>query len=170
MNVLRHAARSLRREFLAGDLLTLLAALALGVAAITAVGSLVDRVRLALTASASEVIGGDLGVQARAEPPEEFAARAQASGLAVARLVTFPSVLFHGDSSQMATIKGVDGAHPLRGRLRVAPDTAGLQVADAGGPPPGAAYADPRILAGLGVEVGDRGRKSVVEGWAVRGR
>ncbi len=155
MNVLRHAARSLRREFLAGDLLTLLAALALGVAAMTAVGTLVDRVMLALTASASEVIGGDLGVQARAEPPEEFAARAQASGLAVARLVTFPSVLFHGDSSQMATIKGVDGAHPLRGRLRVAPDAAGLQAVDAGGPPPGEAYADPRVLSGLGVAIGD---------------
>ena len=30
MNVLRHAARSLRREFLAGDLMTVFAALALG--------------------------------------------------------------------------------------------------------------------------------------------
>src|SRR5690606_16553829 len=120
--------------------------------------------------SAAEVVGGDLGVQGRTDPPAEFTAEARARGLAVARLVTFPSVLFHGDSSQMATIKGVDGAHPLRGRLRVASDTAGLQVADAGGPPPGEAYADPRILAGLGVEVDDRGRKSVVEGWAVRGR
>ena len=155
MNVLRHAARSLRREFLAGDLLTLFAALVLGVAAMTAVGTLVDRVTLALTSSAAEVIGGDLGVQARAEPPAEFADEARNRGLAMARLVTFPSVLFHGESSQMATVKGVDGAHPLRGRLRVASDAAGLQASDAGGPPPGEAYADPRVLAGLGVTVGD---------------
>src|SRR5690606_24413901 len=155
MNVLRQAARSLRREFLAGDLLTLFAALVLGVAAMTAVGTLVDRVTLALTSSAAEVIGGDLGVQARAEPPAEFADEARNRGLAMARLVTFPSVLFHGESSQMATVKGVDGAHPLRGRLRVASDAAGLQASDAGGPPPGEAYADPRVLAGLGVSVGD---------------
>lgn len=155
MNVLRHAARSLRREFAGGDLLTVFAALVLGVAAMTAVGTLVDRVMLALAASASEVVGGDLGVQARAGLPEEFALQARQRGLAVARRVSFPSVLFHGESSQMATVKGVDGAHPLRGRLRVASDNAGLLARDSGGPPPGEAYADPRVLAGLGVRVGD---------------
>src|SRR5690606_38135807 len=155
MNVLRHAARSLRREFSGGDLLTLFAALVLGVAAMTAVGTLVDRVTLALASSAAEVVGGDLGVQTRAEPPAEFAYEERSRGRAVARLVTFPSVLYHGESSQMATVKGVDGAHPLRGRLRVATDAAGLQAADSGGPPPGEAYADPRELPGLGVTVGD---------------
>ncbi len=155
MNVVRHAARSLRREFLAGDLLTVFAALVLGVAAMTAVGTLVDRVMLALTASAAEVVGGDLGVQARAEPPAEFADEAARRGLAVARLVTFPSVLFHGEASQMATVKGVDAAHPLRGRLRVSADAAGLQASDRGGPPRGEAYADPRVLAGLGINLGD---------------
>lgn len=43
MNVLRQAARAVRREFLAGDLLTVFAALVLGVAVMTAVGTLVDR-------------------------------------------------------------------------------------------------------------------------------
>ncbi len=40
MNVLRHAARALRRELFAGDLLTVFAALVLGVAVMTAVGGL----------------------------------------------------------------------------------------------------------------------------------
>src|SRR5690606_34158507 len=119
MNVLRQAARSLRREFLAGDLLTLFAALVLGVAAMTAVGTLVDRVTLALTSSAAEVIGGDLGVQARAVPPGESADVARIRGLAKPRLVTFPSVVCLGEPSRLATVKGVDGPHPLRGRLRV---------------------------------------------------
>ncbi|TQT30069.1 hypothetical protein EIJ12_14345, partial [Xanthomonas perforans] len=61
MNVVRQAARAVRREFLAGDLLTVFAALVLGVAVMTAVGTLVDRVTLALTSSAAEVLGGDLG-------------------------------------------------------------------------------------------------------------
>ena len=155
MNPLRHAARSLRREFFAGDLLTVAAALVLGVAAMTAVGTLVDRVALALAASAAETLGGDLGVRGRQDPPAEFAAEAAARGLRSTRLVSFPSVLFHGEASQMATIKGVDAGYPLRGELRVAREADGLDATTAGAPPPGQAWADPRLLQALGVRVGD---------------
>ncbi|AKC87375.1 ABC transporter permease [Pseudoxanthomonas suwonensis] len=155
MNVLRHAARSLRREFLAGDLLTVFAALALGVAAMTAVGTLVDRVTLALTASAAEVVGGDLGVRGREDPPEELAEEARQRGLRSVRMVAFPSVLFHGEASQMATVKGVGEGYPLRGQLLAGRDASGLQGEPAGAPAPGEAYADPRLLDALGVSVGD---------------
>ena len=156
MNPLRHAARSLRREFFAGDLLTVAAALVLGVAAMTAVGTLVDRVALALAASAAETLGGDLGVRGREDPPAEFTVEAAARGLRSARLVSFPSVLFHGEASQMATIKGVDAGYPLRGELRVALDAAGRDPTAAGAPPPGQAWADARLLQALGVRVGDQ--------------
>ncbi|KAF1685026.1 oxidoreductase [Pseudoxanthomonas broegbernensis] len=156
MNPLRHAARSLRREFLAGDLLTVFAALVLGVAVMTAVGTLVDRVTLALGASAAEAIGGDLGVRGREDPPAAFAEEAGRRGLRSARMVGFPSVLFHGDASQMATVKGVDAGYPLRGQLRVARDANGLAPEAARAPPPGQAYADPRILEALGATVGER--------------
>ncbi|WP_313251994.1 hypothetical protein, partial [Stenotrophomonas indicatrix] len=76
MNLLRHAWRALRREALAGDLLTVFAALVLGVAVMTAVGTLVNRVNLALTGSAAEMLGGDLGVAGRDDPPAAFAAEA----------------------------------------------------------------------------------------------
>jgi putative ABC transport system permease protein len=155
MNPLRHAARSLRREFLAGDLLTVFAALVLGVAAMTAVGTLVDRVTLALAASAAEVVGGDLGVRAREDLPAEFADEARRRGLRSARLVGFPTVLVHGEASQMATVKGVDEGYPLRGELRVARDAGGLHGEAAGAPAPGEAWADPRLLEALGVQVGD---------------
>lgn len=155
MNVLRHAARSLRREFLAGDLMTVFAALALGVAAMTAVGTLVDRVTLALTSSAAEVVGGDLGVRGREEPPAGLADEARQRGLRSVRMVAFPSVLFHGEASQMATVKGVSEGYPLRGQLRVGHDADGSGGQAAGTPAPGEAYADPRLLKALGVQVGD---------------
>ncbi|WP_024869045.1 ABC transporter permease [Pseudoxanthomonas suwonensis] len=155
MNVLRHATRSLRREFFAGDLLTVVAALVLGVAAMTAVGTLVDRVNLALASSAAEVIGGDLGVRGREDPPERLAEEARRRGLRSARIVAFPSVLFHGEASQMATVKGVDDGYPLRGELRVARDATGLDAGPAGAPARGEAYADPRLLDALGVRIGD---------------
>ena len=70
MNPLRHAARSLRREFFAGDLLTVAAALVLGVAAMTAVGFLTDRVQQALDREASQLLGGDLLLRADHPWPE----------------------------------------------------------------------------------------------------
>lgn len=155
MNPLRHAVRALRRELAGGDLLTVAAALVLGVAAMTAVGTLVDRVNLALERSAAEIIGGDLGVQGRVEPPAEFAAEAARRGLRSARSVAFASVLFHGQASQMATVRGVDGHYPLRGELKVARDRAGLHPETAPAPGRGQAYADPRLLEALGVAVGD---------------
>ncbi|RRU04561.1 oxidoreductase, partial [Stenotrophomonas sp. 278] len=131
MNVLRHAGRALRREFLAGDLLTVFAALVLGVAVMTAVGTLVNRVTLALTSSAAEMLGGDLGLGARQDVPENFAEEAQRRGLKTTRMVSFPSVLFHGEASQMANIKAVSAGYPLRGQLQVS-RTAGGAAESAG--------------------------------------
>ena len=96
MNLLRHAWRALRREALAGDLLTVFAALVLGVAVMTAVGTLVNRVNLALTGSAAEMLGGDLGVAGRSDPPAAFAEEAQRRGLAATRIAGFGSVLLNG--------------------------------------------------------------------------
>lgn len=155
MNLLRHAWRALRREALAGDLLTVFAALVLGVAVMTAVGTLVNRVNLALTGSAAEMLGGDLGVSGRDDPPAAFADEAQRRGLAHTRLASFGSVLFQGDASQMASIKAVEAGYPLRGALRVRATPGGALIADAGMPAKGQAYADPRLLQALGLNAGD---------------
>jgi len=154
MNPWRQAARATRREFLAGDLLTVFAALVLGVAVMTAVGTLVNRVTLALTASAAEVLGGDLGVSGRQDIPAAFEEEAAKRGLGHARMVSFPSVLFHGDNSQMASIRAVGAGYPLRGTLLVS-DTPERAAHIATPPPPGQAYADPRLLDALGLRVGD---------------
>ncbi|EZP47511.1 Efflux ABC transporter, permease protein [Stenotrophomonas sp. RIT309] len=155
MNLLRHAWRALRREALAGDLLTVFAALVLGVAVMTAVGTLVNRVNLALTGSAAEMLGGDLGVAGRDDPPAAFAEEAQRRGLAHTRLASFGSVLFQGDASQMASIKAVEAGYPLRGARRVRATPGGALIADAGMPAKGQAYADPRLLQALGLKAGD---------------
>lgn len=155
MNLLRHAWRALRREALAGDLLTVFAALVLGVAVMTAVGTLVNRVNLALTGSAAEMLGGDLGVAGRDDPPAAFAEEAQRRGLAHTRLASFGSVLFQGDASQMASIKAVEAGYPLRGALRVRATPGGALIADAGMPAKGQAYADPRLLQALALKAGD---------------
>ncbi|KAF1013942.1 MAG: hypothetical protein GAK31_02965 [Stenotrophomonas maltophilia] len=131
------------------------AALVLGVAVMTAVGTLVNRVNLALTGSAAEMLGGDLGVAGRDDPPAAFAEEGQRRGLAHTRLASFGSVLFQGDASQMASIKAVEAGYPLRGTLRVRATPGGALIANAGMPPKGEAYADPRLLQALGLKAGD---------------
>ncbi|MDR1075037.1 MAG: FtsX-like permease family protein [Xanthomonadaceae bacterium] len=155
MRIFRYALRAIRREFLAGDLLTVFVALMLGVAVITAVGTLANRVTLALGSSAADIIGGDLGLSSRQEIPDRFVVEAQRRGLRSTRIASFPSVLFNGDANQMASIKAVDEHYPLRGELLVAKDANGLGSAVAGAPAPGEAYLDPRLLDALGLRVGD---------------
>ncbi|KAG1397658.1 hypothetical protein G6F59_013604 [Rhizopus arrhizus] len=149
---LAQRCHALRREALAGDRLTGFAAWVLGVAVMTAVGTLVNRVNLALTGSAAEMLGGDLGIAGRDDPPQAFAEEAQRRGLAYTRIASFGSVLFHGEASQMASIKAVQAGYPLRGALRVRATPGGALIADAGMPAKGQAYADPRLLQGLGLK------------------
>ncbi|MFN3842108.1 MAG: ABC transporter permease [Rehaibacterium terrae] len=155
MRMLPFAWRSLRRELRGGDLLTVAAALVLGVAVMTAVGTLVNRVTLALTQSAAEIIGGDFGVAARQPLPEDWAGEASRRGLKTARIVSFPSVLFAGERSQLADIKAVDAGYPLRGTLETTADLAGLDPEATPAPQPGEAYADARLLDALGLRPGD---------------
>lgn len=154
MRPLAHAWRSLRREALGGDLLTVALALVLGVAVMTAVGTLVSRVQTALTQSAGELIGGDLGIAGRVPPPAGLAAEAEGRGLRHVHVVSFPSVLFAGEASQLAEIKGVTAAYPLRGALVVDRGDAS-RPETVGAPAPGEAYADGRVLSALGLRVGD---------------
>jgi putative ABC transport system permease protein len=54
------AWRMLGRELRSGELRLLFAALAVAVAAVTAVGFFADRIRLALESEAQQLMGGDL--------------------------------------------------------------------------------------------------------------
>lgn len=148
------AARSLRREFRHGELATVAAALVLAVAALTAVGTLASRVESAILASASELLGGDLGVNARRNAlPEEFTTQATQRGLASNRIVEFSSVVFSGEQSQFSEVRAVDENFPLRGKLQVA-DANGSQH-ETHAPPSGKVYADRAVLVALQRKVGE---------------
>lgn len=155
MRVVQYAWRALRRDLRGGDLLTVAAALVLGVAVMTAVGTLVNRVSSALVQNAAEIIGGDFGVAGRQAIPGEWVREAHARNLATARLVQFPTVVFAGEASQLADIKAVDEGYPLRGELVVSTDLAGTRTSQAAAPGPGEAFADARLMDALGISPGD---------------
>lgn len=170
MNVLRFAARALRREFRHGELRTLAAALVLAVAALTAVATLGQRVERAIVASAAELIGGDLGVTARREIAPAFVEEAQRLGLRRNLSAEFPSVVFAAGKSQLAQVTATDANYPLRGVLQVR-DASGADR-EVTAPPAGRVYADGLLLSALGLKPGDAlelaGRPLVVDGEILR--
>lgn len=156
MNVLTFAGRVLWREARSGDLLTLAAALVIAVAVMTAVGTLINRVTLAVSNNAAQIIGGDFGYSARQPIPDAIATLARDRGLTASRVIVFPTVLFVDERSQLADIKAVDDAYPLRGELRAGCAASGADVGPSPPPPPGEAYADARLLDLLGIQTGAR--------------
>ena len=143
MKPLQFAVRSLKREIRHGELATLGLALVLAVAALGAVGTLAGRVERAVLASASELIGGDLGVRSRSELPPSLAQRAQQDGLDSNTFVEFASVVFAGDASQFVEIRASDPAFPLRGELAIRDASGNERVVHA--PTSGEVYVDPRV-------------------------
>ena len=121
MNRLPLSMRMLRRNWSAGELRVLLLALLIAVASVTTVGFFADRVQGALDAQANELLGGDLVLIADKPIPEPFFEGARARRLTVAQTRTFPSmVAAPAGGVNLAEIKAISDAFPLRGRVRIA--------------------------------------------------
>ncbi|MET3130502.1 putative ABC transport system permease protein [Oxalobacteraceae bacterium GrIS 1.11] len=162
MPILSLAWKMTGRDWRAGQLRFLLVALVVAVAALSAVGFFVDRLRAGLSRDAHQLLGADLVVNADAPPPPAWRREAAARGLLIAETVTFPSMAQAGQGqqsvSQLASIKAVSDGYPLRGKLKIT--TSAAQANDAVGhatgaiPAPGTVWVDAALLAGLKVEVG----------------
>ncbi len=84
MRALVFAIRSFRREIRSGEVLVLLAAVSLAVAALTAVGFLTDRIGKAVARQANEVLAADLRLRSQEPVPEEWSQLADEYGLQTA--------------------------------------------------------------------------------------
>jgi putative ABC transport system permease protein len=155
MKAVVFALRSFGRELRSGEVIVLLAAVALAVAALTAVGFLTDKIGRAVARQANEVLAADLRLRSPDPLPQEWRDEAANFGLDTAETQTFPSVVFHGDESSLATIKAVSAAYPLRGSVRISERLFGEQRETDVIPPSGAVWADGALMARLGASVGD---------------
>ncbi len=155
MKALVYAMRSFGRELRSGEVIVLLAAVALAVAALTAVGFLTDRIGRAVARQANEVLAADLRLRSPDPVPTEWREAASEHGLETADTQTFPTVVFAGDLSTLATIKAVSDNYPLRGTVRIADRLFGEQHAVDTIPERGSVWADSAILARLDRSVGD---------------
>ena len=152
---LRLALRLILRDLRSGEVVVLLLALAVAVAAMSAVIFFTDRVRQAVSQGAGEALAADLKIESSEPLPPAFGARARDAGLATAEIIHFNSVVLAGDSSALADVRGVSAAYPLRGELRIADALAAAPRPVEGVPTAGNVWAEPALLARLGLDVGE---------------
>ena len=157
MATLRLALRMLARDWRAGELRVLVAALVLAVASVGTVGFFADRVKSALTREANVLLGADLLVSADRPLPEDFAREASARGLEATPSIKFNSMIQRpgGGTAVLADVKAVANGYPLRSAIVLADPTSASGRPAAGIPARGEAWPDARLAQRLGVSVGD---------------
>ena len=149
------SARLLRRDWRAGELRVLAIALVVAVASLTTVAFFADRVRQALNIEANHLLGADLMLFSDRPIDAALVQLAQRLGLQTVDLVRFPSMAGNGEESVLTQIKAVGPGYPLKGRLSVRLAADGAAMRPDGIPPAGAVWADDRLLARLGLGIGD---------------
>src|SRR5512138_533859 len=120
MNAFRLALRMLSRDWRAGELTVLIAALSLAVASVGTVEFFADRVKTALTRQANLLLGADVLVTGDRSLPPAFAAEAQRRGLATTPALKFNSMVQRAGSDAaggavLADVKAVAAGYHLRG-------------------------------------------------------
>ncbi len=156
MTLLRLSVRQFRRGWKSGEYTVMAAALALALAAVSAVGFFTARVQTAVTQQAGESLAADLVLHSGEPLPAKFETEARARGADAVPVWDFPTVLLNGDATQLVGVHAVGTGYPLRGSVRLAEAPFGPAAAATGIPARGAVWLEPRIFSSLGVKVGDR--------------
>ena len=150
------ALRMTSRDWRAGELRFLLAALALAVAALSAVGFFVERLNSALTRDAAQLLGADLVIRSDYAIRDEWRAKAKQYGLHTAETVTFPSMASTGKveeaDTRLVAVKAVSTTYPLRGAVTVKLD--GERTSTSPIPAPGSVWVESAFLTTRQVHVG----------------
>lgn len=139
-----------------------LACLALGVAAIAAVGLVRAAIQQGLSDQGAVILGGDAQLEFtyRFATPEERAWM-DANATAVSEIVDFRSMVTRGDETALTQVKGVDDAYPLLGNIELEQGDLDAALAPQDGLP--GAVMDKVLVDRLGLSVGDRFRMGTTD-------
>ncbi len=150
--LLAMAWRALWRDARSGELRLLWVAVTLGVAALSSVGFLADRIQGGLQRDARQLLGGDAVIASdHAVPPEVFA-KVKAMGLTSAATLNFPTMARSTQgASRLVALKAVAEGYPLRGRLQIdrpQPKTDRVPAA-------GEVWVEPALMVALELSIGE---------------
>ncbi|WP_035056365.1 ABC transporter permease [Andreprevotia chitinilytica] len=149
MLILRQFIHGLR----AGHYRTLLAALIVTIAALTAVGLFTERVSRLMNTESNNLLAADAVLTTDHPISPSATDAAHKHGLQIARTAAFPSMSGAGDAAVLASVKAIDGGYPLRGKLMLGTAAGSQQVS--GPPKVGEVWLDPRLATRLNAKAGD---------------
>jgi len=130
-------------------------ALIVAVAAISSVGFLTDRVSQALGRNTTQMLGGDLALEADSPISTQIKSQATDFGLRVAQTVSFPSMASAQAGLKLASVKAVSPDYPLVPGLTLRTSANGPSEIASAAPASGQAWVDPQILGLLNLNIGD---------------
>lgn len=150
------ATRMLARDWRGGELGVLVMALILAVGVVSGISAFTTRLQNALEMESHRFLAADAVVRSGREMPAQWLQEAGTAGLDVATTLTFPSMVYAGeDAMQLASIKAVSDAYPLRGELKFSAEPFAAPSVVASGPGRGEVWLDSRLFPLLDVAVGE---------------
>jgi len=153
MKSIRLGLRLLLRDWRSGHLTLLLVALFVAVTTHNTIGFHSERIENAMQVQASNLMGGDLVVKS---PTELGNIPARPNSIKSAMAIEFSSVVMAADAMQLASLKAVSSAYPLKASLKIADQPFAADYETQSGPGPGKAWVEARLLNILGIQIGDK--------------
>ncbi|MBB3168250.1 ABC transporter permease [Simiduia aestuariiviva] len=129
----------------------------MAVALVSSIALFADRLERGMEAQSHAFIASDRVVRSNRQIPESWIAQAQGASLRTATTTVFSSMVFHGDSSHLASVKAVGEGYPLIGVLETSdqPFGDGEVREHRMGPAPGEVWVEGRLFPILQLNVGD---------------
>jgi putative ABC transport system permease protein len=131
----------------------------LGMTALSAVQTLIERLDRGLVLEATHWVGADLAINSTQAIPESWQQQAKSMGLRSTLTAEFPSVVFTDDQLKLAAVKAVGPNYPLKGHVRTSNSALSDKekwTAHPQGPPKGVAWIEKDILQSLNIDTGGR--------------
>ncbi|MEE9424796.1 MAG: FtsX-like permease family protein [Methylococcales bacterium] len=149
------AFRAVKREWRAGELVILALAIMVAVTSTSTINLFADRLSRTMILQGADFLAADMAVSSHNQIPDQWAEYAQLIDLKYANIAQFSSVVIFGDEMLLSGIKAVSTGYPLRGQLKTSPGLdADAEVMNSI-PENQEAWVDRRVLARLGVKLGD---------------
>lgn len=149
----------LKRDWKGGQLGLIAVSLVLAVAVVTSITLVADRVEKALNRETSSFLAADLVINSSKTFENRYLHQAAETNLQTAQIIEFSSMLFNGDNSNLASVKAVESAYPLRGKLTVSDvafttnENDWIKTTDT--PKPGEVWVGERLIPLLNINLGD---------------
>ena len=146
------------RNWRSGEVKILAGALVLAVAVVTAIAVFSSRMDQSLIRQSNSYLAADRVISSRFDIPAEWQQILQEYPLEQTTVTQFRSMVFAGDEMQLAAVKAVGDAYPLRGNLEVSDipfAQSGDVVVAESVPAPGELWVDSRLLPLMNLELGD---------------